>query len=157
MKQLLAINLRNSETGLFLVRVVTGVFLLTRGLFLFAGGWDAWREIGGVLPSSINGPFAVLYLEMWESPIILELVIWGLILLGTALIFGALTRLSALMGAIMMLLFYTADPQFGPANPQLLFFILFCFFFSLGPGTIIAVDHLLEKLSKRFPALNYLI
>ncbi len=145
---------------MLLMRTAMGVLMLTLGIRLLTeGGWNAWMQIGGFLPSVVRGPFAGPFVALWESPIILNLVIWGSILVGMAMILGLFVRLAAIGGALMMLGFYlaTLPPQFGWANQQLIFLLIFSLFPALGPGYQLGLDYFLEPLEKRYPILRYVL
>ena len=75
---------------------------------------DAARlDAGGYLDAS-RWLLAELYHWMASNAAVLKVVnllnIWGLILIGVALIVGALTRLAALAGIALLLLYWLANP-----------------------------------------------
>ncbi|HED04463.1 MAG TPA: DoxX family membrane protein [Candidatus Fraserbacteria bacterium] len=145
---------------LLLLRVAMGILMLTLGLRLLTeGGWKAWMQIGGFLPGVVRGPFAGPFVALWDSPVILYLVIWSAILVGIAMILGLFVRLAAIGGATMMLLFYiaTIPPQFGWVNQQLIFLLIFTLFPALGPGYQLGLDYFLIPLRKRYPVLRYVL
>jgi thiosulfate dehydrogenase [quinone] large subunit len=145
---------------MLLVRIAMGVLMLTLGIRLLTeGGWNAWMQIGGFLPSVVRGPFSGPFVALWENPVILDLVVWGSILVGTAMILGVFVRLAAIGGAMMMLMFYisTIPPQFGWVNQQMVFLLIFSLFPALGPGYQLGLDHFLKPLEKRYPVLRFVL
>lgn len=101
---------------LLLLRIVIGWHFLYEGLIkLFNPNWTAASYL-----KYSNWIFADLFHAMAENPTILSIVdfcnIWGLILVGLALIFGVLTKYAALGGAALLLLYYVANPPFTLAE-----------------------------------------
>lgn len=144
---------------MLLMRVALGALVLTVGVRLLTeGGWDAWVQIGGFLPRTVEGPFAGPFLALWESPVILFLVIFGSIAVGAAMILGLFVRLAAIGGALMMITFYLSNipPQFGWVNQQLIYFLIFALFPALGPGYHWGLDRFIRPYEERFPILRYL-
>lgn len=146
--------------GILLLRVALGVLVMTVGIRLLTeGGWKAWVRIGGFLPRTVSGPLAQPFLAVWESPVILHLVIWGSILVGVAMILGLFVRLAAIGGALMMLTFYLSNipPQYGWVNQQLIYFLLFALFPALRPGHHWGIDRFLRPYERRYPILRYVL
>lgn len=97
---------------LVLLRVVIGWHFLYEGVAkLLKGNWSA----AGYLAQS-RGFLAPLFQWMADSPGVLAVVnqlnIWGLIAIGLALILGSFTRLSAVFGMLLIVLYYLANPPF---------------------------------------------
>ncbi len=97
---------------LVVLRVVIGWHFLYEGIAkLEKEGWSA----AGYLKQS-KGFLAGLFKRMADSPDVLGAVNfmneWGLTVIGVALILGLLTRISAIAGAAMVLLYYLANPPF---------------------------------------------
>ena len=95
-----------------LLRIAIGWHLLYEGIVkLTAKHWTA----AGYLADA-TWLLAGVFRRMAESPAILHAVdllnMWGLTLIGLALVLGALTRTSAVLGALMLLLYYAANPPF---------------------------------------------
>lgn len=145
---------------MLLVRIAMGALMLTLGMRLLTeGGWNAWMQIGGFLPSVVRGPFAGPFVALWESPVVLAMFVWGSILVGTAMILGLFVRLAAIGGALMMLMFYVATlpPQFGWVNQQLVFLLIFSLFPALGPGYQLGLDYFLKPIERRYPLLRFVL
>jgi uncharacterized membrane protein YphA (DoxX/SURF4 family) len=95
---------------LVLLRIAIGWHFLFEGLSkLFTPDWSA----AGYLQVS-RWLFAGVFHWIADTPAVLKAVdllnIWGLILIGLALMLGAFTRLAALLGALLLLLYYVANP-----------------------------------------------
>ncbi len=99
--------------ALTLMRVFIGWHFLYEGLAkLTAEKWTA----GGYLAGA-RGPFAEFYHRLAADPALLRAVdllnIWGLTLLGAALMLGVFTRLTCLLGAVLLGFYYFAYPPFA--------------------------------------------
>jgi thiosulfate dehydrogenase (quinone) large subunit len=99
-------------TALVVLRVLIGWHFLYEGVAkLQKATWSA----AGYLKQS-KGLAAGLFRWMADTPDVLAAVnflnIWGLTIIGLALILGIFTRSSALAGAVMVLLYYLANPPF---------------------------------------------
>lgn len=105
--------------------VMVSVFLLRLGmgwLFFYAGitkilapGWSAAGYLRGAKT------FTAFY-EWLASPAILPIINfineWGLLFLGLSLILGLFARLSSVLGALLMVLYYFPILQFPYPNPH---------------------------------------
>ncbi len=103
---------RVQMVALVVMRVLIGWHFLYEGIAkLLKTNWSA----AGYLSQS-RGLFAPLFQWIAETDSVLAVVnvlnIWGLILIGLALILGLLTRFSAVMGMLLILLYYLANPPF---------------------------------------------
>lgn len=97
-------------TALVALRMLIGWHLLYEGIAkLLNPYWTA----AGYLQAS-QGPFSDWFVGLAANPSALAAVDtlnkWGLVLIGLGLVAGGLTRLSACMGAILMFLYYVANP-----------------------------------------------
>ena len=150
-----------SVVMLTLVRLTLGTFMLTAGYRLwFEGGWNAWLQIGHVLPTVVQGPFAGPFTALWENPVVLFLVILGSMTVGLSMVLGFLARLGAFGGAVMMVAFYLAalPPHFGWVNEYVIYFLVFIYFMTKNPGYFPGVDRIIQrKLADRFPILHWLV
>ncbi|MBL7040703.1 MAG: DoxX family protein [Pirellulaceae bacterium] len=106
--------MRRSNVELFvlgLLRIGVGWHFAYEGLSkLFDGNWSS----AGYLEST-NWIGADLFHWMAANPTVLKVVdvsnIWGLILVGGALMLGCLTRVAAALGIAMLALYYAAHPS----------------------------------------------
>lgn len=107
-------------------------------LFLYAGvtkvidpTWSAAGYISGA--KNFTG-FYQLLLDPGILPIVNLLNAWGLTLLGVSLISGLLVRLSSVLGAVLMLLYYFALPFPQPdahsliVDNHIIYALILCFF-----------------------------
>jgi uncharacterized membrane protein YphA (DoxX/SURF4 family) len=154
-------QLTGSVVMLTCVRLALGVFMLTAGYrLMFEGGWKAWLQIGHVLPTAVEGPFAGPFTALWENPIVLFMVIFGATTVGLSMVFGFLARLGAFGGAVMMVAFYVATlpPHFGWVNEYAINFLVFVYFMTKNPGYFPGLDRLIQrKFADRFPKLHWLV
>jgi len=98
--------------ALVVMRVLIGWHFLYEGVAkLLKPNWSA----AGYLKAA-KGPMAGTFKWMADSPELLDWVnllnMWGLFLIGLFLILGLLTRYAAIGGALMVLLYYAANPPF---------------------------------------------
>jgi thiosulfate dehydrogenase (quinone) large subunit len=105
---------RAQKISLFLLRVSLGWFYFYAGITkVLNPDWSA----GGYLKGAKN--FTAFY-GWLTSPAMLPIVNfvneWGLTLLGLSLIFGVFIRLSSVMGAILMVLYYLVILDFPYPN-----------------------------------------
>jgi uncharacterized membrane protein YphA (DoxX/SURF4 family) len=94
-----------------LLRVGVGWHFAYEGLSkLFEGNWTSARYL-----ESANWIGADVFHWMAADPTVLKVVdvlnIWGLILIGGALMLGCLTRVAAALGIAMLALYYVAHPS----------------------------------------------
>ncbi len=104
------------KVSLFLLRITTGFMMLYAGVTkIIDPSWSAASYLQGAKT------FAGFY-QWLLSPQLLPAVSfineWGLTLLGLALIFGIFVRLSSILGAVLMLLYYFPILDFPYPNPH---------------------------------------
>ncbi len=97
---------------LALLRVMIGWHFLYEGIAkLLKPEWSALSFL-----QQARGPLAGLFHWMAGNDAVLSYVnllnIWGLILIGTALIVGCLTRTASAAGVLLILLYYFCSPPF---------------------------------------------
>lgn len=95
---------------LVLIRFVIGWHMYYQGWGkLWAVNWSAKWYL-----EAAKGPFASWFQWLAESPTLLAVsdiaVVWGLMILGLLLMLGLFTRVAALAGIALMLLFFLAAP-----------------------------------------------
>jgi thiosulfate dehydrogenase [quinone] large subunit len=98
--------------ALVILRVVIGWHFLYEGIAkLMKGNWSA----AGFLAES-KWIFAPIFKWMAGNEAVLKIVdpmnIWGLILIGLGLILGCFTRIAAIVGMLLVLLYYVCNPPF---------------------------------------------
>lgn len=101
---------------ILLLRMFIGWHFLYEGIIKLVD--PSWSSASYLLYS--DWIFSDVFHAMAANHTLLAIVdfcnIWGLILIGLALIFGTFTRLSALGGAALLLLYYVANPPFTLAD-----------------------------------------
>ena len=158
------------------LRVVMAWVFLQAGLSkLFEGGLAdplAWSSVG-FLQNAIAeaNPLQGLFLFFADYAAIIDpMVVFGQILIGLALLFGVLFRFAALMGAIMMAMFWTAAWQGGLmagfpvahgyfVDSSFVYMLLLFGLGAWGAGRILGVDRILEEteLVENAPWLRYVL
>jgi len=97
-------------TALVTLRVLIGWHLLYEGI---AKAINPYWSSGRLLSES-QWIFSRLFSAIADSQAALQVVdflnIWGLVLIGIALISGCFSRLASILGAILLLLYYLAAP-----------------------------------------------
>jgi thiosulfate dehydrogenase [quinone] large subunit len=158
------------------LRVVMAWVFLQAGLSkLFEGGLAdplAWSS-AGFLQNAIAeaNPLRGLFLFFADYAAIVDpMVVFGQILIGLALLFGAFFRFAALMGAIQLSLFWTAAWQGGLmagfpvahgyfVDSSFVYMLLLFGLGAWGAGRILGVDRVLEEteLVENTPWLRYVL
>lgn len=109
-------NLKITVWLFTILRIVTGWHFLYEGIAkLFNPGWSSSAYL---MESKwlFSGFFHWLISNDTTLQIVDFLNIWGLIIIGICLFIGAFTRLAAISGAVLMLLYYIASPPFMPSS-----------------------------------------
>jgi thiosulfate dehydrogenase [quinone] large subunit len=121
--------------------------------------------------AAANGnPLADVFAWMGSTPWFVEFVNvavpWGELLIGLGLLAGALVRLAAFFGALMMLLFYFGNwsVEHGLINGDFAYMLVFLAVAAFGAGRILGLDALIEQyevggepLVERYPKLEYVL
>ena len=143
---------------LMILRVLLGGLFLEAGLDkLFSGSFSA----AGFLSAS-KGPFAGFYSGLASNtgllPLVNNLVIWGEILIGIALILGILVRFASFWGIVQMILYYTVSlpPSTGWINQNIVYIAVFLAFMFSGIGYFMGLDRSIETLEKRRHPLRFI-
>ncbi len=96
--------------SLVALRMLVGWHLLYEGIAKFVNPY--WTSAGYLQAS--QGPFADWFVGLAADPGRLAMVDalnrWGLVLIGTALLVGFGARLAAFLGAVLLSLYYLANP-----------------------------------------------
>lgn len=152
------------------LRVVMGWVFLQAGLekLLTPGGWSAAGYLNNAIAPA--NPFQGLFTAMAGIPFVDPLVIWGQLLIGVALLLGALVRFAAFCGALMMLLFWMSHIQGGllaglpvehgwVVDSTLVYAAVVFGLGAVGAGRILGLDAKLEALPvvRNNPWLRYLL
>lgn len=157
--------------GVALLRITVGIIFLWAGLDKLlggpAGGWSAAGYLGHATGGSLGWPFVttpvaegavVIYNpthDLWVSlsknstalAIINPMVVYGEIGIGISLILGFLTRFGAIMGALMMALFFVAGWSFtnGIVEEHLTYMVVLLAIAGLGAGKYYGLDEWAAK------------
>ena len=152
--------------GVALLRIVVGIIFLWAGLDKLLGsgptGWSAAGFLAHATGGSLGWPFVaapaadaavVIYNpthDLWVSlskndtamAIVNPLVVYGEIGIGISLILGLLTRFGAIMGALMMALFFVAGWAFtnGIVEEHLTYMVVLLAIAGLGAGKYYGLD-----------------
>ena len=86
-----------------ILRLAMGVLFLATGWKKIVGDWSAESYL-----LAANGPFAEWFRSLAGSSVIDLFNAWGLFCLGLALLLGILVRPAAILGVILMTLYYFA-------------------------------------------------
>ncbi len=136
---------------------LTFILRLSMGwIFLWAGFDKLFNDFSaaGFLVNGTSGPFESTWVSLGKSDsalaVIDPLVIWGQIAIGFALILGAAIRLTLILAAAMMFLFYLA--QFPPEHDLFMdYFIIYIIVYmvlgAVGAGRIMGLDKVIKKTS----------
>ncbi|MFW5939331.1 MAG: DoxX family protein [Halolamina sp.] len=129
-----------------------------------AGGY-----LSGVAATNGN-PLAGVFAWMGSTPWFVEFanvaVPWGELFIGLGLLVGALVRLAAFFGALMMLMFYFGnwDMAHGFINGDFAYMLVFLAVAAFGAGRILGLDRYIEAyevggvaLIERYPVLEYVL
>lgn len=123
---------------LVLLRITIGGEFLLSGLQKISG----WTAEGYLL--NATAPFENLFHSMAGSVIVDQLVLWGLILIGIALILGLMVRPASFFGAVLMLLIFLAHfseyTKEVSIDIHLIHIVIFVLFMSGGVGHIFGLD-----------------
>ncbi|ERH01723.1 MAG: DoxX [Halonotius sp. J07HN6] len=149
---------------LLLVRLVTGYWFLHAGWTKFAFVAGQPFDATGYLANA-QSPIAWLFGFVAETPWLLEftnfMIPVGEFLIGLGLIVGALIRLAAFFGVVLMTLFYLGNASWahGYVNGDMLGLLMFVIVGVLAAGRIAGVDAILEEteLVNQRPWLRYLL
>lgn len=147
---------------LVLLRVLIGWHFLYEGIAkLIKPGWSA----AGYLLQS-KWIFSGLFHWMANNETVISIVnmlnIWGLILIGFALMVGLLSRFASIAGIVLILLYYLCNPPFVGlyyaipsegnyiiVNKNVIEMAALLVVFSLPTSQIIGLDYLILKLIKK--------
>ncbi len=160
---------RFQQWGLALLRIAVGIIFLWAGAEkVFNGGANGWSAAGflknataGTLSwpfvsgtpaeGTIYNPTHQLWVDLAANSgamtAINSLVVFGEVAIGIALILGIATRFTAIMGVLMMVLFFVAawDLEFGIVNQHLTYAIVVFILGYLGAGNYFGLDAWLRE------------
>lgn len=155
---------RFQKLSLFLLRISLGWMFLYAGITkIFDPTWTA----EGYMKSAKT--FSGFYLWLTQPglmPIVNFINEWGLTLLGISLIFGVFVRLSSVLGAALMLMYYLVILQFPYPNAHafivdehIIYIFILLFLASIRAGRAWGLENWCSKLfvCSKFPWLRNIL
>lgn len=152
------------KATLFLLRVALGWFFFYAGITkVLNPEWSAAGYLKGAKT------FAGLYQWLTQPgvlPVLNFVNEWGLTLLGASLVLGIAVRLSSVLGALLMILYYFPVLQFPYPNPHsyivdahVLYALILLFLAAVRAGRVWGLEKWCSNLPicSRFPRLRSLI
>lgn len=150
------------------LRVIAGIAFVQNGLGKVLGGFDAQGYLLGAEASPISGFLAWIAATPPALEAVNVLVAWGELLIGLGLLVGFLTRLAAISGVLMMVLFYLGNWSIATegtlVTEPLLYLLVFLALATFGAGRILGLDRIVENhevgdetLIERHPRLGTLL
>ena len=150
--------------SMFFGRIALGFLFLWGGIskvqVTLAGGLATKGFLSGA--SVAGSPFAGFFNGLSGNMAVEWLVVGGELAIGISIVFGFLTRIGNVSGALMMLLFTIAMwpiADTAGANPlvdyRVLYGLMFGMFFFLRPGRFLGVDGIVSRtFGKNYPVIN---
>ena len=134
------------------LRVITGYWFLHAGVtkFAFIAG-EPFDASGWMLNATGGSPIHGFFVWAANTPWLLEftnvMIPVGETLIGLGLLVGALVRLAALFGGVLMTFFYLGNAAWshGVVNGDLMGLLLFVTIGVLGAGRVLGLDALIER------------
>lgn len=136
---------KNQRLVLLILRITIGLLFLYSGLDKAVNGFSS----AGFLANATTGPVQGFYSGLAGNQLVDVLVVYGEILIGSAIITGTLFRFACYMGSLMMFLFYIAilPPEHGYISEHLIYICVLATLVAFGAGRHYGVDQYLEKTS----------
>ena len=123
---------------LTVLRIGVGIQFFHAGVTKF-GGWSAEGYLNGA-----SGPFTGFFHSLAGNPVVDQLNIWGLTLIGVALILGLAVRSASFFGIMMMALYYLAqfdqNTAHGLIEQHVILIFVFLLFMGGGVGHTYGLD-----------------
>ncbi|ELZ97218.1 DoxX protein [Haloferax mediterranei ATCC 33500] len=149
---------------LVLTRLITGYWFLNAGVSKLMGP-EAFDASGWMIHGTEGAPIHGFLVWAANTPWLLEftnvMIPAGEFLIGLGLLVGALVRLAAFFGGVLMVFFYlgNADWGHGYVNGDLFGLMLFVIVGTLAAGRILGLDAIIETLAfvRQRPVLKYLL
>ncbi len=138
---------------------------LALGFLFFMAGWSKLTAQGGWSAAgylaNATGPFASWFQSLAGNGLVDQLNMWGLALIGVALIFGLGVRAASFFGIVLMLLYYFADfvgnTAHGLIDEHIIYALVLAFFVSGGFGHVWGLDAIVERKVGEASWLRYLL
>ncbi|MFQ5839075.1 MAG: DoxX family protein, partial [Thermoplasmata archaeon] len=138
-------------------------------IFLWAGADKLYSEIttgksatAGYLKFATYGPFAPFFQSLAGNAVVDALLVWGLLLIGIALVLGALVRVASISGMLMMILMYLSawPPEHNPfMDDHIVYGLLLGVLAIVGAGRFLGLDRIIDKLRivQRHPIIRKIV
>lgn len=155
--QQLQSNTHQSVFGIafVVVRILLGAQLFFAG-FEKLGEWSAAGYLKGA-----NGPFAEFFQSLAGNPLIDALNVWGLMLIGLALILGLMVRPASFFGAMLMGLYYFAhfetNTAHGYIDSHIMYIALFILFMAGGAGHAFGLNGIVARNLRKKSAISQVL
>ncbi len=138
---------------------------LALGILFFMAGWSKLTVSGGWSAGAYleraTGPFASFFQSMAGSPVVDLFNVWGLTLIGLALILGLGVRLVSFLGAVLMILYYfsvfVGNTAHGFIDEHIIYVFVLALFMAGGFGHVWGLDAIVERKIGRAIWLRYLL
>ncbi|MCR4311945.1 MAG: DoxX family protein [Candidatus Uhrbacteria bacterium] len=116
------------------------------GMQFFGAGWSKlttdWSAAGFL--AIANGPFAEWFQSLAGNALVDGLNVWGLMLIGLALVLGFAVRPAAIAGMFIMVLYYlagfTENTAHGFIDFHVIYFLIFALFACGGAGNVFGLN-----------------
>ena len=144
------------KISILIVRLAMGVLFLKAGLdTVMEGDWTA----SGFLLHAMEGPFTGFMEFFANSAVTDNVVMWGQVAIGLALITGAATRWTVVAGALMMGLFYIAHPppEHGWVNDKIIYILALNVLWVVRAGTYFGIDGWLVNTGTKHRPLRFVL
>lgn len=138
------------------LRVLLGGMFFATGWQKITTGWSASSYL-----AVANGPFAEWFQSLAGNGVVDTVNAWGLLLLGVALIIGLLTRPAAILGIVLMALYYLAhfvdNTAHGYIDQHVIYSAILAVFAAGGAGHAFGLNAIvLGNLRKPKAAVKFL-
>ncbi len=155
-------NIKGIQLVLVILRTAIGWHFLYEGIAkLLTPSWTAYNYL-----SVSKWIFSGFFHWIASNPQVLKVVdilnIWGLILVGLGLFLGIFTRFSSIMGAILLMLYYLANPPFIGMDygmpvegnyliidKNLIELLVLCIFIIIPSGTLPGINRIIRIIMDR--------
>lgn len=156
--------MREQRTYTFLLRIALGIFFFNAGITKVLN--PAWSAAGYLKGAKTLPEFYQFLTTSDILPVINFVNEWGLTLLGVSLLLGIFVRLSSLLGALLMLLYYIPIlnfPNVGTnsflVDQHIIYIFSLLLLGSLKAGRYLGLDEWCSNLPicSRYPKLRQLL
>ena len=147
---------KSAKVSLLVLRLAMGLLMLDAGIAKLLD--PKWTAAGYLTTAS--GPFAEIFKAMAGSRLVDILNMYGLTLVGIAIILGIAVRFSSFWGIVLMLLYYFAQFEqnvaHGYIDYHIVYALIFLVFLFIGIGKYAGLDKYVENFSlvRKYPKLK---